>query len=139
MEQPFRPELQLPTPFDAALAKVREALKAEGFGVLTEIDMQAAFREKLGREFRPYLILGACNPPLAYAALNADPSVGLFLPCNVAVEAADGGSSIVRLADPHLLLASGGLAENATVRRVADDARQRLVRVAAALSADAAG
>lgn len=139
MEPPLRTELQLPIPFDEAAAKVREALKVEGFGVLTEIDMQAAFREKLGRNFRPYVILGACNPPLAYAALSADPSVGLLLPCNVAVEATNDGRSIVRLTDPHMLLASGGLAENATVRRVADDARQRLVRVAAALSADAAG
>ena len=139
MEQPFRTELQLPTPFAEAVAKVREALKAEGFGILTEIDMQAAFREKLGRDFRPYLILGACNPPLAYAALSADPGVGLLLPCNVAVEATDDVSSIVRLTDPHLLLASGALAENATVRGVADDARRRLLRVAAALADGATG
>lgn len=139
MEQPLRTELPLPIPFDEATAKVREALKVEGFGVLTEIDMQAAFREKLGRDFRPYVILGACNPPLAYAALSADPGVGLLLPCNVTVEAADGGASIVRLSDPHLLLGAGALADNPAVRQVADDARVRLVRVAAGLSAERAG
>ena len=139
MPHPLDAPIRLPVGFDAAVARVREALKAEGFGVLTEIDMKAAFREKLQKEFRPYVILGACNPPLAYAALTSDPSVGLLLPCNVTVEAADGGASVVRLSDPHLLLGAGALAENATVRQVADDARARLVRVAAALSAERAG
>ena len=76
------------------MQRTREALKVEGFGVLTEIDMQAAFKEKLGRDFRPSPLLGACNPPLAFAALSADPEVGLMLPCNVTVEAADDGGSI---------------------------------------------
>ncbi|HEX6106773.1 MAG TPA: DUF302 domain-containing protein [Gemmatimonadales bacterium] len=127
-------EIRLPAPFDEAIAQVRAALQKEGFGVLTHIDMQAAFREKLGREFRPYAILGACNPPLAYEALGADPTVGLLLPCNVTVEAADAGESVVRLSDPQVLLAAGTLAENETLRQVADDARGRLERVAAALS-----
>ena len=100
--------------------------------------MQAAFRDKLQKEFRPYVILGACNPPLAYAALSADPSVGLLLPCNVTVEAADGGASVVRLSDPHLLLGVGALAESPTLRNVADDARARLVGVAAALLGEGA-
>ncbi|HEU4697860.1 MAG TPA: DUF302 domain-containing protein [Gemmatimonadales bacterium] len=139
MAHPLEAAIRLPLAFDAAIARVRDALQAEGFGVLTEIDMQATFREKLGKEFRPYVILGACNPPLAYAALSADPSVGLLLPCNVAVEAADGDASLVRLTDPHLLLGAGALAGNPTVRQVAEDARERLVRVAAALSAEGAG
>jgi hypothetical protein len=91
MPQALGPEVQIAQPFGAALARVRAALKAEGFGILTEIDLQQAFREKLGREFRPYVILGAWNPPLAYAAVIADPQVGLLLPCNVTVEGARTG------------------------------------------------
>ena len=126
-------EIRLPLAFDAAVSRVRETLKAEGFGVLTEIDMQAAFREKLGKEFRPYVILGACNPPLAHAALTADAEVGLLLPCNVTVEAAGPNESVVRLTDPSVLLGVGALVHNAAVVEVADDARRRLERVAVAL------
>lgn len=132
-------DIRLPISFDVAIATVREALQAEGFGILTQIDMQAAFREKLGKEFRPYAILGACNPPLAFSALNADPAVGLLLPCNVTVEAAGSDESVVRLSDPHLLLGTGALAANAAIREVADDARARLERVAAALAGRGAG
>ena len=123
--------------FTAAATRVREALKAEGFGILTEIDMQAAFREKLGMPFRPYLILGACNPPLAYRALSADPAVGLLLPCNVIVEEESPGGVLVRLTDPQQLLAAGDLSARPDVREVADDASARLRRVAAALSGTA--
>jgi uncharacterized protein (DUF302 family) len=126
-------EVRLEVPFEAALARTQEALKAEGFGVVSEIDLQAAFREKLGRAFRPYVILGACNPPLAHRALSADPEVGLLLPCNVTVEAADAGGTVVRLVDPERLLTAGELAGSAELAMVAQDAAARLRRVAESL------
>lgn len=138
MTTPLGTQLELPLPFDEALARVRDALQVEGFGVLTQIDMKAAFREKLGKDFRPFAILGACNPPLAFQALSADPAVGLLLPCNVTVEGTEAGQSVVRLTDPTLLLGSGALAENPILRQVASDASERLERVSAAL-ATAAG
>ena len=127
------PEVQIAQPFDAALARVRAALKAEGFGILTEIDLQQAFREKLGREFRPYVILGACNPPLAYAAVAADPQVGLLLPCNVTVEGLGPGTSVVRLTDPEVLLGASAGGGIPALRDIARDAGARLARVAAVL------
>lgn len=125
--------VHLPDPWDAAVERVRDALKSEGFGVLTEIDVRATFRAKLDREFRPYVILGACNPPLAWSALNSDPQVGLLLPCNVTVEAAEDGGSIVRLVDPTALLSAQAIEGAPSVEEVAADARERLERVAAAL------
>ena len=127
-------EVKLDVPFDVALARTREALKTEGFGVLTEVDLQAAFKEKLGRAFRPYVILGACNPPLAHTAVSADPEVGLLLPCNVTVEADGEGGSVVRLVDPERLLTTAALDGSAILGGVAKDAGERLRRVAAALS-----
>ncbi|MEX2182035.1 MAG: DUF302 domain-containing protein [Gemmatimonadaceae bacterium] len=128
-------EVEVPLAFAAALDVTRDALKAEGFGVLTEIDLQAAFKEKLGREFRPYRILGACNPPLAFAAVTEDPAIGLLLPCNVTVEERDAGRSLVRLVDPRSMLAAapGGLSP--ALQTVAEDARGRIERVVAALRA----
>jgi len=128
-------EVRVPLGFAPAVAAVRDALKAEGFGVLTEIDMTAAFREKLGKDFRPYTILGACNPPLAYAALSADPAVGLLLPCNVTVEAVDEEHSLVRLTDPQVMLAMAPGELAATVREVARDASARILRVTDSLRA----
>lgn len=125
--------VELPLSFEAALPRVREALKQEGFGVLTEIDLQAAFRDKLGREFRPYVILGACNPPLAFNAISTDPSIGLLLPCNVTVEWLADGRTGVRLTDPEALL--GTVMQGAQeLTAVANDARARMVRVAESLS-----
>ncbi|HWI20402.1 MAG TPA: DUF302 domain-containing protein [Vicinamibacterales bacterium] len=128
----FHVELDLA--FGDALTRVREALKQEGFGVLTEIDLRAAFREKLGRDFRPYVILGACNPPLAFSAISADPSVGLLLPCNVTVEWLADGRSGVRLTDPEALLSTVALRGAPELRAVAQDARERMMRVAASLA-----
>lgn len=86
--------------FDTALARAREVLKANGFGILTEIDVRAAFREKLGVEFRPYRILGACNPPFAHQALSAEINLGLLLPCNVIVYENDQRRATVMAMDP---------------------------------------
>jgi uncharacterized protein (DUF302 family) len=127
--------VELALPFASALARVRDALKAEGFGVLTEVDMRAAFREKLGRDFRPYIILGACNPPLAWSAIHANPEVGLLLPCNVTVEYMDEARSLVRLTDPQALLSQAALGASADVTAIAKDAHDRMTRVATVLAA----
>jgi uncharacterized protein (DUF302 family) len=118
--------------WDGVLARVVAALKAEGFGVLTEIDVKETFKKKLDVDFRPYKILGACNPPLAFRALSAAPEVGLLLPCNVTVAQADDGSIDVALIDPLSMLS---VLPNPEVEAVAGEARARLDRVAAALAA----
>lgn len=128
-------EVGLPLAFDEAMVVTRGALKAEGFGVLTEIDMKAAFKEKLGRDFRRYTILGACNPPLAFAAVTADPAIGLLLPCNVTVEDDGPGHSIVRLVDPEMMLAAAPGELSPALKQVAADAHERMVRVVGALRA----
>jgi uncharacterized protein (DUF302 family) len=92
-------ELQLDVPFDEALERVGAALREQGFGILTRIDVKSTLKEKLGVDFREYVILGACNPKLAHRALSARPEVGLLLPCNVTLEKANGGV-LVRIADP---------------------------------------
>ena len=134
MAQALGFNVELPLPFPDAVARVRDALKQEGFGVLTEIDLRAAFQEKLGREFRPYVILGACNPPLAFSAVSADASVGLLLPCNVVVEWLAEGRSGVRLTDPEALLSTVALQGAPELTAVARDARARMVRVVGALA-----
>jgi uncharacterized protein (DUF302 family) len=128
-------EVSLSDSYEEAVARTREALKAEGFGVLTEVDLRQAFRDKLGEEFRPYLMLGACNPPLAYRALGSAPEVGLLLPCNVTVEARPEGGSLIRLVNPDLLLSAGRLADRPELQEIATDARMRLERVADSLRA----
>lgn len=135
MTQSLGHEVVLPLPFAAAKDATRLALQAEGFGVLTEIDLQAAFKEKLGKEFRSYAILGACNPPLAYAAVTADPAIGLLLPCNVTVEAQDATHTLVRLIDPQTMLAAAPGEMVPELKQVADDASRRMERVLEALRA----
>jgi len=127
--------VHLDVPFHPALEAVRAALRTEGFGVLTEIDMQAAFKEKLGLDFRPYVILGACNPSLAHRALSDDAVMGLLLPCNVTVEADGAERSVVRFVDPMSLMATEAMGASSVVRDVAFDAQQRLTRVAKQLQA----
>lgn len=128
-------EVQLNLPYEEALELTKKELKVEGFGVLTSIDVKATLKEKLDVEFRPYTILGACNPPLAHRALSNDAVVGLLLPCNVTVEASDDETTIVRIANPETILKVGTLEENADICTVAEEARARLERVARALSA----
>ena len=133
MSQEIGFEVQLESPFEEAVDKVVAALKAEGFGVLTRIDVKAIMWEKLGEEFRPYVIMGACNPPLAHRALSTDSVVGLMLPCNVTVEANPQGGSLVRLANPEMIMQVGTLENNLTLKEVAAEARERLERVAKTL------
>ena len=112
-------------PFTEAVARVRDELKQEGFGVLTEIDMTATMRDKLGEEMEDYVILGACNPPLAHAALQVDRKIGLLLPCNVVVRATGRGTTVDAL-DPQIMVELG---DTPDLRVVADDAAARLRRV----------
>lgn len=112
--------------------RVEAALAEQGFGILTEIDVQATLREKLGIEREPYLILGACNPQLAHRALEADPSVGALLPCNVVLRAEDDRTR-VEILNPSVALAIAGTPED--LAAVADEARDRLLQVVAALEA----
>lgn len=116
--------------FETALARTVEALKAEGFGVLTEIDVKETLRKKLNVDFRPYKILGACNPPLAHRALLAAPEVGLLLPCNVTVSYVADNVTDVALVDPLSMLS---FVDNPDLKAVADEAHTRLSRVAASL------
>ena len=125
--------VRLGTDYATALTRTVEALKAEGFGVLTRIDVQATLKEKLGEDFRPYSILGACNPALAHRALQTDPVVGLMLPCNVTVEADPLGGSLARIANPDIMLGVGGLEHNEALQEVATTARVKLERVAESL------
>jgi uncharacterized protein (DUF302 family) len=121
----------VPRPFPEVVAEVRAALREQGFGVLTEIDVQATLREKLGESMAPYLILGACNPPLAHRALQVDPSLGLLLPCNVVVRE-EQGRTVVEALDPQVMVQ---VSEAPGLRVVADEAARRLTAALEALAA----
>ena len=112
--------------FEDAIARVTEELKKEGFGILTEIDVQATLKKKLDVDFRPYRILGACNPPFAYKALQAEPNIGLMLPCNVIVQDAGDGKTEVAAVDP---LVAMSRVENPDLEPVAKEVRAKLQRV----------
>jgi uncharacterized protein (DUF302 family) len=121
----------LALPYDAAVAATREALADQGFGILTEIDLAATMKAKLDVELPPQVILGACRPPLAYEAIQVDPSIAAVLPCNVVVRSLDEGTTVVEAFDPAVMM---GMSDQPALGRVAADARQRITAALAALT-----
>ncbi len=125
-ELPYGLSIEVSLSLEQAIAMTREALKAEGFGVLTEIDVRKTLRDKIGADFQPYVILGACNPSLAFVALQDDIETGLLLPCNVTVREESAGRSVVSILDPNLM---ASVSPSTELKEVARLARQKLERV----------
>lgn len=125
-------QTQLKTDLESAQVIVAEALKAEGFGILTEIDVKATLKKKIDVDFHPYKILGACNPALAHQALMIAPEIGLLLPCNVVIAENETGKTDVSLINPLVMM---GVVENPALEAIAQEAQERLERVRAALEA----
>jgi uncharacterized protein (DUF302 family) len=119
--------------YEQAVERIRQSLQQEGFGVLTEIDVRKVMKEKRGVEFPPYVILGACNPPLAHQALEAELDLGLLLPCNVVVYA-EGDGSVIEAMDPELMVQVVG---NPALEPIAREAKQRLQRAIERVAAEA--
>ncbi|MCS6828933.1 MAG: DUF302 domain-containing protein [Caldilinea sp.] len=124
-------QVRLNTSYEEAIERVTAALKEQGFGVLTEIDVKATLKQKLNVDFKKYKILGACNPPLAHRALTTAPEIGLLLPCNVIVYEDDAGGAVVMLTDPLTMVA---FLDNPALQPVAEEARSKLEKVAQALT-----
>ena len=127
-------EARIRAPFEEAVERVTDALREQGFGILTRIDVRKTLKEKLGEDFRDYVILGACNPHLAHRALSAQPEVGLMLPCNVTVEQEPDGSARVRIADPEIMLTAGGFETDPDITSVAKEAHELLGLAAESLA-----
>jgi len=135
-ELPYGFSIELNLPLDRAIEAVREALKSEGFGVLTEIDVRTTLKEKIGADFQPYVILGACNPSLAFRALQDDIDIGMLLPCNVTVREEADGRTIISAFDPNVM---ARLSPSAGLKEVARLAREKLERVLEGLSGQPGG
>jgi uncharacterized protein (DUF302 family) len=120
--------VNLALPYDQAMTTVEEAFKVEGFGFLTHVDVRATFKAKLKEDFRPFSIIGVCNPALSHRLLTAEPRIGLLLPCKVTVEGAGDGQSIVRIINPQTIVDSG-LGDDPEIEKVADEAEARIRRV----------
>ena len=135
-ELPYGFSIGLNLPLDRAIEAAREALKSEGFGVLTEIDVRTTLKEKIGADFQPYVILGACNPSLAFRALQDDIDIGMLLPCNVTVREEADGRTIISAFDPNVM---ARLSPSAGLKEVARLAREKLERVLEGLSGQPGG
>ena len=122
---PYGSGRDLDEPYDVVLPRVLEALKAEGFGVITEIDVKKTMKDRLGIDVAPHVIIGACNPKLAHAALDVEPDLGLLLPCNVVVYEADGGTRVAIVNASAML----GMVGNESLAPIADQVQERLTRV----------
>lgn len=131
MTQEYGFRTTLDVPYETTIEKVTAALRDEGFGVLTEIDVKATLKKKLDADFRRYVILGACNPNLAYQALQSELEIGLLLPCNVIVYETDDGQSMVSIVDPLSML---GVVESEALDPIAKEATARLQRVITAVN-----
>ena len=131
MENSYGIRKTLDAPFEKVLEKITERLKEQGFGVLTEIDMKATFKKKLDVDFRRYIILGACNPNLAYKAFQNEMEIGLLLPCNVIVYETDDKKTTVSVIDPMMMM---GVTDNKALGEVADEAKGRLEKALKSLN-----
>lgn len=129
MEYELGFEVTLNQPYEQSIDAVTTALKTQGFGILTRIDVRATMKEKLGVDFRPYAILGACNPPLAHRALSTSPEVGLLLPCNVTVEQVTPDSSLVRVINPGMMVQFVNDSASSEMQEVASAATEKLRKV----------
>ena len=125
--------INLKESYESAMQKLSDALKNEGFGILTQIDVKQTLKTKLDVDFHPYVILGVCNPTLAHRALTRNPEAGLMLPCNITVETQSDSSTTIRIADPEIMLNVGQMNQDEELVKVGTEAHEKLLRVALSL------